>query len=315
MKKCMLIVFLCFAFMAHPVYAKDENLNIVFIPKSSDQDFWTFMRDGVNKAILETGKVTLTWRGPRYNDDSDSQIAILKMYTRPGIDAILIAPTDRVRLVEPIRKAAALGIKMIVLDSAVDGNYHQNFITTDNYAGGKLAAKHLSELLNGQGRVVVYRTVAGSASTEDRANGFLAYIKEKSPKITIVADSYGGGSRGKSLHSATELLKNTPKIDGIFAVNESSSDGMLRALRNAGLAGHLKFVGFDTTEFLLDGLEKQEIHGLVVQNPRQMGYLGIKAAVAAINNAPNKDRIIFTDTTMVTRGNFKNPEIKALLVP
>ncbi len=315
MKKSLLLVLACLVFWVHPVHSKDENLHIVFIPKSSDQEFWTFMRQGVEKGIHEAGNISLTWRGPSYNDDTDSQIMILQEYTRPGIDAIIIAPTDRVRLVDPIRKAVASGIKVVVVDSAVNGKHHLNFIATDNYAAGQLAAQHLSALLNARGNVVVFRIVAGSASTDDRANGFIAYLKKNSPMMTIIADTYGGGSRGKALRSATGLLKETHQIDGIFAVNESASDGMLRALRSAGLAGKIKFVGFDSTRFLLEGLEKQEIDGLVIQNPRQMGYLGIKAAVAAINNSPIKDRTLFTDTTMVTRENYQSPAIQKLLIP
>lgn len=315
MKKCLLFVLSCFMFLAHPAYSRDEDLHIVFIPKSSDQDFWTFMRQGVEKGIQEAGNISLTWRGPSYNDDTDSQIRILQEYTRPGIDAIIIAPTDRARLVEPIRKAAASGIKIVVVDSAVDGKHHLNFIATDNYAAGQRAAQHLSALLNARGNVVVFRIVAGSASTDNRASGFIDYLKKNAPMMTIIADKYGGGSRGKALHSATGLLKETQQIDGIFAVNESASDGMLRALRSAGLAGKIRFVGFDSTPFLLEGLEKQEIDGLVVQNPRQMGYLGIKAAVAAINKSPIAERTLFTDTTMVTRENYRNPDIQNLLIP
>jgi ribose transport system substrate-binding protein len=101
-----------------------------------------------------------------------------------------------------------------------------------------------------------------------------SYLKKNSPKITIAADEYGGGSKGKAYYKAVDLLNVLQQVDGIFAVNESTSDGMLRALREAGLAGKKKFIGFNSTDFLLDGLEKQEINGLIVQNPRQMGYLG-----------------------------------------
>jgi ribose transport system substrate-binding protein len=324
MKKRLVMVFACMMLAMTSVFSKDKDINIVFIPKSSDQEFWTFMREGVDKAIREAGNVTLTWRGPAYNDDTDSQIKIMKLYTTPGVDAIILVPTDRVRLVEPVKKAVELGIKVIVVDSALDGNFHQSFIATDNYAGGKLAAERLSALLNGQGKVLLFRTVAGSASTDDRANGFIDYLRKKSPGITIVADQYGGGSRGKAARSAIELLKKFPQVDGIFAVNESASDGMLRALREAGLAGKKKFIGFDSTDFLLDGLQKQEINGLVVQNPRQMGYLGIKAAIAAVKNMPLTDltknaspneSTIFTDATMVTLENYRKPEIQMLLFP
>lgn len=315
MKKRWLLLLSCLALLATPILAQDKKMNIVFIPKSSDQDFWTFMRNGVEQGISEAGNIALTWRGPSYNDDTDSQIKILQAYTRPTVDAIIIAPTDRVRLAEPIRKAAAAGIRMIVVDSAVDGSTHQNFVTTDNVAAGKLAAKRLAGLLNGKGKVAILRTVAGSASTDDRADGFIAYIKENAPAIEIVADEYGGGSLGKALRGATNLLERKSEIDGIFAVNESSSDGMLRALRNAGLAGKIRFVGFDATEFLVDGLAKNEIDGLVIQNPRQMGYRALKAAVSAIRNAPEKEKIIFTDTVIITSENFRNPDMQKLLVP
>lgn len=49
------------------------------------------------------------------------------------------------------------------------------------------------------------RTVAGSASTDERARGFVDYLKEKAPKVTLMADVYGGGSIGKARHSATQL--------------------------------------------------------------------------------------------------------------
>lgn len=315
MKRLLIAFLVCTVFSACPAFSQGNGVNIVFIPKSSDQDFWVFMREGVDKAIREAGNVSLTWRGPSYNDDTDAQINILKAYTRPGVDAIVIVPTDRVLLQEPISKAAALGIKIVVVDSAVDGNDYQSFITTDNYDAGTLAAKRISEVLNARGNVVVFRTVAGSASTEERARGFREYLKKNSPKMVIVADQYGGGSRGKALHSATRLLAVTPRIDGIFAVNESAIDGMLRAVRAAGLAGKIKLVGFDATDFLIEGLRNREIDGLVVQDPRQMGYLAIKAAIAAVSNAPGTKKTIFTGTAMVTPENYQNQEIKTLLAP
>jgi ribose transport system substrate-binding protein len=312
----MSLLLAAIAFSMCPAYAKD--LNVVFIPKARDQDFWTFMRQGVDRALQEDGRIQhiqLTWRGPAHNDDIDSQIQILRIYSRPEVDAIIIASTDRARLVEPVKQAAAQGIKIVVVDSALDGNAHVNFVTTDNYAAGALAAERLSNLLSRQGTVAVLRTIAGSGSTDDRANGFIDYLKKNAPHLAVVADVYGGGTRGKAARSAAALLERYPEVDGIFAVNESASDGMLRALRQAGLAGKKKFIGFDTTEFLLDGLKRQEIHGLVVQDPRQMGYQAMKAAVAAAKGAAIKPPLILTDAVMVTQENYQKPEIRSLLTP
>lgn len=317
MGKYLLMLAACLAFVLEPVVATGKDMNIVFIPKSRDQEFWHFMRSGVERGIREDGPVELTWRGPTYNDKTDEQIQILQLYTTPEVDAIIIAPNDRARLTAPVARAVAAGIKVIVVDSALDGEHHLNFITTDNFAAGQLAAEQLSTLLNGRGNVLLLRTMAGSGSTEERARGFLAYMKKRAPNIRVVADEYGGVTRGQVARSATRLLSEHPHIDGIFAVNESSSDGTLRALRQLELAGKKKFIGFDSTDFLLGGLAQGEIHGLVVQDPRQMGYLAIKAAIAAVRNtsAKEKERLIHTPAILVTPENYQLPEIRALLVP
>jgi ribose transport system substrate-binding protein len=313
MKKWVAILLACIGLSMGLAYARD--LNIVFIPKARDQDFWTFMRQGVDRAVREDGHVKLTWRGPAYNDDIDSQIQILRIYSKPEVDAIVLASTDRARLVGPVKEAVALGIKVVVVDSAVDSTAPVNFISTNNYAAGKLAAERLFGLMHGQGTVAVLRTIAGSGSTDDRANGFIDYLSKNAPNMIIVVDQYGGGTRGKAARSALGLLEKFPNVDGIFAVNESTSDGMLRALRQTGHAGKKKFVGFDTTEFLLEGLRKQEIQGLVIQDPRQMGYLAMKAAIAAAKGTPFKDPVVQTDAVLVTLDNYQKPLIQALLVP
>lgn len=295
------------------VWANNQPMNIVFIPKSSDQVFWDLMRRGVDEAVREIGQVSLTWRGPAYNDDTAAQIRIVELYTRPGVDAIVIAPTDRARLAAPVAKAVAQGIKVVVVDSGLDGDKHQNFITTDNFAAGKIAAQHMMDLLKQQGRVVVFRTVAGSASTDDRANGFLMHLKAHAPQMTVVLDIYGGGSRGKALHSANGMLKTLAPVDGIFTVNESATDGMVRALQGAKLNQKVKLVGFDYSDFLKEALEKQDIHGLVIQNPQQMGYLSIKAAAAAVRKQPMKDKNLFTEARLVTRDNHLDPAIQKLI--
>jgi ribose transport system substrate-binding protein len=313
MKKLCMLVLAVLIGMPQFSFSQEKWVNAVFIPKSSDQMFWDLMRQGVDRAVREDGHAKLTWRGPAHNDDTDSQIRILEAYTKPGVDAILITPTDRARLVEPIRAATALRIKVVVVDSALDGNHHTNMVTTDNVRAGKLAAKKMAELLNNQGSVLVLRTVVGSASTDERAEGFRAYLKDNAPRIKVLEDLHGGGSVGKLRHSALGMLEKSPGVNGVFAVNESSTDGMLRALRDRGLAGKVSFIGFDSTDLLNQAVERQEISALVIQDPQQMGYMGVKAALAAARNAPMKDKMVFTDTKLLTRENMQSPEIKQLI--
>lgn len=299
--------------LLHVSMVAAEESHIVMIPKGSDHVFWDFIRAGMEQAIAELGDIKLTWRGPAYNDDISSQIKLVELYTKPDVNAIIIVPTDKQALVEPVKKAVDAGIKVVVIDSGLDGDYHLSFIGTNNFEGGAMAAAHLSSLLNDQGKVIVLRTVEGSASTDQRAEGFLAEMTTH-PNIEVLADHYGGGSMGKSYNAAKKLLSDYQEVDGIFAVNESSTAGILKALRESGLNQKIKLVGFDASDPLIDGLAKQDIDGLIIQDPKQMGYMGIMTAMAAVRNEP-VESLVYTDVVLATPENYQTPDIQQLLYP
>ena len=46
-------------------------------------------------------------------------------------------------------------------------------------------------------------------------------------------------------------------VKGIFCPNESTTFGMLLALQKAGLAGKVKFIGFDSSDKLVEWLKSE----------------------------------------------------------
>ena len=89
---------------------------------------------------------------------------------------------------------------------------------------------------------------------------------------------------------------------------------MLRALQDSGLAGKVKFVGFDSSEMLVTAMKKGQINGLVLQDPIHMGYLGVKIMVAHLQGQPVQKRID-TGSQVATPENMNDPFIKGLLEP
>jgi ribose transport system substrate-binding protein len=89
---------------------------------------------------------------------------------------------------------------------------------------------------------------------------------------------------------------------------------MLGALQNAGLAGRIRFIGFDSSDTLAQGLRDGHIDALVLQNPFGMGYIGVKVLVQHIRGG-RIDRFIDTGVAVVTRENMHQPEIKERLQP
>ena len=150
--------------------------------------------------------------------------------------------------------------------------------------------------------------------------GFLEAVSEY-PDIEIVSkDQYVGVTKAQAQQASENfILRFSDKsgaltIDGIFCPNESTTYGMMQALRRRRLSGTVKFVGFDSSPPLIEGLVQSEISGLVVQNPFKMGYLGVQTIVNYIQGK-EVPKYLDTGVTFVTVENMNNPDIKELLFP
>ena len=108
------------------------------------------------------------------------------------------------------------------------------------------------------------------------------------------------------------LLDKLREADGIFTPNESSTQGMILALRQTGLIKKTTLVGFDTSSFLLSALKRGDVKALVAQNPTRMGYLGVKTAIDYLRGNP-VEPMIDTGCVLVTKANMDTPEVQAVI--
>jgi len=291
-----------------------KALKIAVIPKGTTHEFWKSIHAGAVQASREVG-VEVLWKGPQKEDDRAQQIQVVEDVISRGVDGIVLAPLDDRALVSVVQDAGREKIPVVIMDSGLQGKDYLSFIATDNYRGGVLAARRMGELLQSKGSVFRIRYQAGSASTTDRENGFLETLAKEFPAVKVlVQDQYAGATTETAYQLAENLLGRFPDVDGIFCPNESSSFGTLRALQEARLAGKVKFVGFDSSPKLVQALRDGQLHGIVLQNPVKMGYLGVLEIVKAIRGEKIPERID-TGVTVATRENMDMPEIKALLSP
>src|SRR5205814_10633242 len=153
-------------------------------------------------------------------------------------------------------------------------------------------------------------------STEEREAGFLQEMKQKYPNIELIStNEYAGATRDKAKAASENLLNRFgDDVQGIFCPNESTTAGMLSALQDAGKAGKVMFVGFDATQMFIDAMKAKQLHGIVVQNPFNMGYLGVRTMIEHLQGKSIEKRID-TGVTLVTPANLNSPETQTLLHP
>jgi len=294
--------------------AEARRLTIAVIPKGTTHEFWKSIHAGAQKAADELG-VEIIWKGPQKEDDRAQQITVVEDFINRGVSGIVLAPLDDRALRRPVLDAAREKIPVVIIDSGLQGEDYISFVATDNYQGGVLAARRLGELLKGKGKIFCIRYQEGSASTMERERGFLDTIQKEFPGlIRLVQDQYAGATTESAYQLAENLLSRFPDVEGIFCPNESSTFGTLRAVQEAGIAGKVVFVGFDSSAKLIQALKDRHVQGLVLQNAVRMGYLGVKQMVLHLRGQIVEKRVD-TGVTLATPDNMDLPEIASLLSP
>lgn len=300
--------------------ADADGITVAVIPKGTTHEFWRSIHAGAVQAAQELTEqgtpVQVIWKGPLREDDREQQVQVVEGFLAQGIDGIVLAPLDDRALVRPVEEARQAGVPVVIIDSGLQSEAYVSFVATDNRKGGQLAADRMGEILGGKGRILVLRYAEGSESTRQREEGFLEQLRARHPGVQVVSsDQYAGATRETAKRASENLLNRFGgQIDGIYTPNESSTSGMLLALQDLGSAGDLKFVGFDASQSLIAAMAGGQIHGLVVQNPMRMGYLGVKTMAAHLKGESVEKRVD-TGVTMVTPDNLQSPEIQELINP
>ncbi|MHC4399306.1 MAG: substrate-binding domain-containing protein, partial [Planctomycetota bacterium] len=140
---------------------------------------------------------------------------------------------------------------------------------------------------------MVMRFVQGTASTENRAKGFIETAKAAG--LDLVADTLADqatveGCKTPAANTLERFVHDDKlDLDGVFACNDRATLGMLGALedlRKSGVEVNVKFIGFDFTPGLVASLQSGSIDALVVQNPYKMGNLAVKTLVSHLRGEP-----------------------------
>src|SRR3954453_16312678 len=301
--------------LATPAFAADVTIPIIV--KDTTSFYWQIVLAGARKAGQD-----LHVKGPELGAQSESdingQISILENAVAGGPAAVVIAPTQFQALGKPI-DAAAKKVKIIGIDSAADSKAFTSFLTTDNVAGGRIAADGLAAAIQAkygkaEGDVALIPSLPGVGSLDQRAKGFKEQMAAKYPGLKLVADKVADGQATTGLNISTGLLTANPNLRGVFASNLIMAQGAGQAVSENKAQDKIKLIGFESDDKLVKFLSDGVIAGLIVQDPFRMGYDGVKTALAA-SKGEKVEGAVDTGANLITKANMKEPRAQELLNP
>lgn len=289
-------------------------LRIAVIPKAIGFAFWESVHQGALCAASKLQNVHVQWDGVTAETDVTGQINLLTNYITQGVNGLVYAATDAKALLQVTNHSLQSKIPVVNIDSGTNPQpSNVPIFATNNVASAIKAADLLSQALHGSGKIAFIPFLAGSATNDQRAQGFLQGLK-KYPGLDLVATQYSQSDTNTALRVTEDILSAHPDLNGIFAANEPGVIGAAEAVKRAGKSGKIVIIGWDAAPDELTAVQNGEISALVVQNPFRMGFDSVNAMVKIIRQhatVTSED----TGVTFLSQSNLNDPKVQAVLHP
>jgi len=282
--------------------------------KDRSPGFWIFAEKGAVQEAAVVG-VEVIVKAPPSVLDMSAQARLLAGLAAEKLDALVVAPTNPDLIQAMVTNLAEKGVKIVTVDTPLkDGTAHA-FIGADQAAMADDAAKLFLSLVQEGDEIALLRNNSVDRTVIIREERLREAARAR-PGLVFRSDIYASSERDTEDERALVLLNKYPKVTAVFASATRGTLSTIKAVREKGLVGKVKVVGFGTylppeaAEAFKDGI----LHGWVAQEPKDLGVQAVRAA-AALVRGEKVPAVIRPAYVLVTKDNINSAEVRALLNP
>jgi ABC-type sugar transport system substrate-binding protein len=279
---------------------------------TKSDDFYVTMECGAEAEAKKLG-VKLTVNGPAtFSVPQQKPLIDEAEVAKPN--ALLVAPTDSQALDPDLLKVQKNGTKVIFVDtSSSDTALGLSRISSNNAAGGKLAADQLGKLIGGKGTVAVIDVAKGVSTTDARVAGFQQEMAAKFPNIKLLPEQNDDADSVTAASSFVEGdISGHPTMNGVFAANVITAEGAASGIQHAGKSGKIKLATFDADTTQVADLKNGSLQLAIAQEPALEGADAVEQGLNAIDGKTVTKQIA-TPLIAVTPQNMNSASIKPFI--
>jgi ribose transport system substrate-binding protein len=269
------------------------TLRRVIMLTNGDDPFWDAMRAGMQDADRDLKLASDGLRAELDKNDGTAkgQVDKLKQYAgQNDIAAVAISVTDarNVAIQEAMRALRSQGVQVITIDSDVDRSDPAKaaavrfaYLGTDNITGGRCLGKAARGLLPEGGQYAAFVGIKSTANAQERLAGFVEAAGDKFEQVDYLGDDMDLSTAQKNVRDALDRHPDLKALVGIWAYN---AHAMAQTVKDRGIREQVAIVNFDAAPKAIAHMEDGLIDAMVVQNPYQMGYDGVKLMQALVKD-------------------------------
>ncbi|WP_157605465.1 substrate-binding domain-containing protein [Schlesneria paludicola] len=270
--------------------AGNSSLKRLIILSNTDSPFWDACREGVlatnsELKLKESGLIAVL----DVNDGTaQGQLSKLQQYgTQSDIAGIGISALDaeNVAIADELRAIQKKGIKILTIDSDVKRESFRDarhaFVGTDNAGAGRVLGICAKALRPEGGEYVAFVGRSGAQNAIDRIGGFGEGAGEKFHfKDTMTDDT----DKTKARDNVRNAMRNHPNLNVLVGIWSYNAPAIVDIVKETNRRKDFSVVVFDAEPTAITAMADGNIDVMVVQNPFQMGYQGIRALAALVTD-------------------------------
>jgi LacI family transcriptional regulator len=166
------------------------------------------------------------------NEDPAKERAEIDLLRQRQVDGIILASVNASGNTDLLQRLGALGIGLVMIDRDDHPVVKCDRVVTDDVEVGRLAATHLVE----QGRKAIAHILGPPIThAKRRADGYKSALKALGIRTRAEWIVRGGFMEADGHRAMKKLLSLKPRIDAVFAANDPSAIGAMKAIWDAGL--------------------------------------------------------------------------------
>lgn len=280
--------------------AETSDIEVAVVLKTLASEYWGYVKAGCDAAAADRGiKVTVV--GPGAESDIEGQVAMIEQQIGAGCDAIVCAPNDAGAAAGALQAALDAGIPVLSVDTNVGIEGQTSFVGTSNVDAAYEGAKWAIEQVGSDAKAVIIYGQEGDNTSNMRREGYEKACTEAG--VEVLSALSGQNTTDGATKTMEDLLNAYPdQIKMVFCHNDDTAIGAMNACKNAGVTD-MTIVGFDGNASAVDLILAGEmVKATVAQQPYEMGYQVVEAAVKAINGE-TVEEVINAPVEVVTAEN------------
>ncbi|MBL4906450.1 MAG: substrate-binding domain-containing protein [Sneathiella sp.] len=267
--------------------SSNSDIQIALVMKTLTNPFFIAMEKGARKAEKELG-ITLLVKTAAQETSTAQQVSIVERLVREGnVQAIVIAPSDSVKLIPSLKKAQDKGIYVINIDNSLDLAFSKKaglekvpFISIDNEQSAYLSAKYIANSVKIPTEVGILEGIREAENANQRKRGAMKAFGEN-PNLKIVASETAHWKIDEGYEVAKEMFRKYPDINLLFCANDMMALGAIEYLKETGRKDVL-VAAFDAIDDARLALKEGWLKVTIDQQPGKQGYLGVVLALDLI---------------------------------